>query len=512
MKSLFFGGIIRSPSQDLGERLEVEGQIFAHNRNGHDQVIDLAGRTIIPAFADGHAHPLFAGRQSQGPQVTGLKTLPEILEEVKRFADANPATPWISGGAYEAAIVEGGAFKSAWLDSVVSDRPVSLLAMDHHTLWVNTKALEIAGITTETKNPDGGTIARNSDGSPQGTLRESAAINLVTKYQPPPSLQSDIEAIRFASDKYLSSGVTFAQDSWILDGMAESYFAAEKSGALKIDMNISFLASPEIWPDKSASFDEIRRTPSKLIRADSVKFLLDGALSSGTAALLHSYDDQANYFGEKIWSDKELQEAVAHFDSLGYQLHLHAIGDAAIRQALDVIEADSIKRRPVIVHAQLIDPADLPRFANLGVITNFQPLWTYLDVMNQELILPRIGSARNNRQYQLRSLRDSGARIAFGSDWPVTSEVPLEALHVPVLRARPGSTDAPWNIEEAITAEESFDFYTRAVAYQSFREDERGELKPGMKADFLILDKDPIQYPDAKIEAVYKNGELIKQL
>jgi predicted amidohydrolase YtcJ len=490
-----------------------------------DQTIDLAGSFVMPAFADGHAHPLFAGRESQGPKVNGLQSVAEIVAEVKRFADANPNSKWIIGGAYEAAIVERGDFDAHWLDAAVSDRPVVLHAVDHHTIWVNSKALEIAGITSMTQDPDGGTIARCDDGSPKGTLREPAAMDLITKLAPERTLQDELDAITWASDQNLAAGVTCSMDAWVEDGMTEIYIEAAKTGHLKVDMNLTFLAQPGKWQSRIGYYNQMRADVEALpkdagLTARSVKFICDGALSAGTAAILEPYLDDPTSKGLLIWSDAEIIEAAITFDKQGLQLHIHAIGDAAVRQALDAIEAvvatnPSWDRRPVITHAQLIDPVDLPRFAALGVIANFQPLWTYLDPMNKELILPRIGEARNNQQYQLRKVIDSGAQVSFGSDWPITDFTPLVALAVPVHRQSPDQQPPQgWSIEQAITIEEAMHFYTAAVAHQLFREADYGTLEVGKVADFIILDRNPMQIKphevrDIKVLATYRKGEKV---
>ena len=487
-----------------------------------DQTIDLAGAFVMPAFADGHAHPLFAGREAQGPKVNGLQSVAEIVAEVKSFADANPDSKWIIGGAYEAALIERGDFDAHWLDEAVSDRPVVLHAVDHHTIWVNSKALEVAGITAATKDPDGGTIARRDDSSPKGTLREPAAMDLITKLAPARTLQDDLAAITWASEQCLAAGVTCTMDAWVEDGMTEIYIEAAKTGHLKVDMNLTFLAQPGKWRSRLNYYSEMRTQVEALpassgLTAKSVKFICDGALSAGTAAILEPYLDDPTSKGLLIWSDAEIIEAATTFDNLKLQLHIHAIGDAAVRQALDAIEAvfsanPVWDRRPVITHAQLIDPVDLPRFASLGVIANFQPLWTYLDPMNKELILPRIGEGRNNQQYQLRKVIDSGAQISFGSDWPITDFTPLEALAVPVHRQSPDQQPPEgWSIEQAITIEESMYFYTTAVAKQLFRETDYGTLEVGKIADFVVLDKnpmnvDPHEVRSIKVLATYRRG------
>jgi len=492
----------------------------------YDEIIDLDGAFLAPAFLDGHAHPIFAGREAAGPKINGLDSVEKIVRAVHEYAVENLGTPWIIGGAYEAALIEGGYFDAHWLDAVVSDRPVVLHAVDHHTIWVNSVALEIAGITADTKDPDGGSIARRADGTPQGTLREPEAIALILDKAPLHSIQSDVAAIARASVAYLDAGVTAAIDSWVEMDMALAYLAAAKSGDLKITMNLSFLATPVTWRTKIEEFNGFRKEfaaipDPTLVLANSIKFLADGALSAGTALLMDPYIDNPKSSGIKIWEDDELLNALVTFDGLGYQVHIHAIGDAAVKQALDAIEAmikinPTWDRRPVIVHAQLIRDDDLPRFMQLGVIANIQPLWCYLDPMNKELILPRIGQARNDRQYRLRTMLRNGIAIAFGSDWPVTSEIPLRALAVPVHRTNPTNPSGQgWNIAESITMEESLTCYTANVAYQLFRENERGSLKVGMLADFVVLDRNPLKTEPEEVASiaiieVYQKGIKVR--
>ena len=484
------------------------------------EVIDLNGGFLMPGFIDGHAHPIFAGREARGPRVNNLQSVAEIKSEVARYAKENPNESWIIGGAYEAAIISGGDFDAHWLDEVVSDRPVVLHAVDHHTIWVNSKALEIAGINSNSKDPDGGTIARRADGSPKGTLREPIAFDLILKHAPADNVESDLRAIKYACDELVSAGVTTATECWVEPPMAEAYIAAAKSGTLTIEMHLAFLVTPQNWQEQVAYIQEMRAEISKLpkpnrLKANTIKFLTDGALSSGTAAILDPYLDNPNSTGLLIWDDENLLAALSAYDLLKFQVHVHAIGDGAIKQSLNIIEAmtktnPSWDRRPVIVHAQLIEPTDLSRFKQLDVIANFQPLWTYLDPMNKELIEPRIGSERNNRQYQLRTLLDLETRISFGSDWPVTSHKPLDAIFIPVLRKLPGSKDMPWNVNEAITLEESLTAYTSNAAYQLFADSEIGKLESGMRANFVILNKSPFGTTNLEVKSVWIDGLEIK--
>jgi predicted amidohydrolase YtcJ len=524
LRIIFKGGSVWSAGLGVFEGLAIEdGKVVATGPQAlklSGEVVDLAGGFLMPGFIDGHAHPIFAGREARGPKVNNLQSVVEIKNEVARYAKENPNESWIIGGAYEAAIISGGDFDAHWLDEVVSDRPVVLHAVDHHTIWVNSKALEVAGIDSNTKNPDGGTIARREDGSPKGTLREPIAFDLILKHAPADSVESDLQAIKYACNEFISAGVTTATECWVEPPMAEAYIAAAKSGALTLDMHLAFLVTPLNWQEQVAYIQELRAQISKLpepqrLKANTIKFLTDGALSSGTAAMLDPYLDNPDSTGLKIWDDTNLIEAISAYDLLNFQVHIHAIGDGAIKQSLNAIEVMTKNnpewdRRPVIVHAQLIEPSDLSRFKELGVIANFQPLWTYLDPMNRELIEPRIGSERNNRQYQLRTLLDLETKISFGSDWPVTSHKPLDAIFIPVLRKLPESNGEPWNINEAISLEESLTAYTANSAYQLFSENQIGKLDPGMRANFVILDRNPFKTTDLKIKSVWIDGLEIK--
>jgi predicted amidohydrolase YtcJ len=514
MKTLFTGGEIWCGRGTYTEAVLVEaGKVVALGSDAlqaaSDEAIDLTGKFLAPGFMDAHAHPLFAGREGQGPNVNGLQSVAEIVAAVRAYIASNPSATWVIGGAYEASVVAGGDFEATSLDEASRNIPIVLHAVDHHTIWVNSKALEIAGITAATVDPDGGTIARYSDGSPKGTLREPSAIDLVLIAAPKRTLSDDVAAIGWACQRYLEAGVTSTTDAWVEPGMPEAYIAADKSGALTIDTNLFFLAQPDTWRSYSKDFvsfrSEIEALPSSShLTAKTIKFICDGALSAGTAALLEPYLDDPQSTGLLIWSEDELIDAMVHFDALGFQIHAHAIGDAAIRQALNAIEAVTKinphwDRRAVIAHAQLIHPDDLPRFASLGVIANIQPLWTYLDPMNAELIEPRIGTKRNDQQYQLASLQKSGARIGYGSDWPVTSHAPLEALAVPTHRSAPGSSQA-WSPQEAVSLEDSLVHYTEDAAYSNFWN--KGVIAVGVDADFVVLDKNPLKVAPEKVNEI----------
>lgn len=491
----------------------------------HDEVVDLKGKFLMPSFADGHAHPLFGGRAAYGPNIAELRTIDEILKEVGRYAAANPDQEWIIGGPYEASLEPKGEFDAHWLDSVVSDRPVVLHAMDYHTIWVNSEALRRCNVTADTEDMEIGTIVRRADGSPLGTLREWDAVDLILDHAPARSLESEIKALKYACERYARSGLTWWQDAWVDRGMAEAYLAAEEAGVLSLGVNLGFRADPRTWQEDLPYFLEQRKliessAKNKNLTARTVKFFSDGVFEGGTAALLEPYDDNPCYHGMPVWDVVNLTAAVTACDAAGFQVHIHAIGDAGIRQALDAIE-HAIKvnkawdRRPVIAHVQLVDPADFHRFKELGILANFGPLWTCLDGMQAVLSAPRMGAVRASRQYQMRSLIEDGVTLTFGSDWPVTSEIPLLGLPVAVHRQTPERyPEGGWIPHEAITMEQALEAYTANVAKQGFMEHEMGTLEAGKSADFILLPHNPLSMDPHDVSSMsvlktYRKGKVL---
>lgn len=519
----------RAGSSTFDGMLVKDGRIVAIGeaaRAGEaDEAVDVQGRFVMPSFADGHAHPLFGGREAFGPAVVGLDSVDAIVAELARFANAHLELEWIIGGAYDPALVDNGEMDARWLDRAVPDRPVVLHAMDHHTVWVNSAALAIAGIDETSPELEVGTIVRRPDGSPLGTLREWDAVDLVLRHAPARPLEAELEALRYACTRMAKAGITWWQDAWVDRGMAEVYMAAEERGVLTVGVNLGFRADSRTWREDLPYFLEQRSaieasSGNRNLTARTVKFFSDGVIEGGTAALLQPYIDDPCSHGMPVWSREALAEAVAACDAAGFQVHIHAIGDAGIRQALDAIEG-AIRcnppwdRRPVIAHVQLLDASDLPRFRALGVIANFEPLWTRLDPLQAVLSAPRIGAARTAQQYRMRSLIDDGVIVTFGSDWPVTSEVPLEGLAVAVHRQMPDRFPAGgWIPEEAISMEESLQAYTANVAVQAYAEQEWGMLAPGMSADFVVLPGDPLvmdphDVASMQVDSTYRNGQLL---
>ncbi|MEU9122608.1 amidohydrolase [Streptomyces sp. NPDC048506] len=464
------------------------------------EVVDLGTGLLTTAFGDGHAHPLFGGLEEGGPQVKELASVAAIASEVGRWAVAHPDAEWIVGASYDPTLVPDGAFDARWLDAAVADRPVVLRAHDYHTLWCNTEALRRAGVHRDTPDPPLGRILRRSDGSPMGTLREWHACDLVLDRLPARPVAELVEALRVASRGYARAGLTWVQDARVGPEMIEPYLEAARRGVLSVRVNLAQRADPARWRAQRAPFvaarSRVEAEGGALLSARTVTFFCDGVIESGTAALLEPYHDAPHSCGMPVWPATELAEAVRAFDADGFQVHLHAIGDAGIRTALDAIGGAVAAnppwdRRPVITHVQLVDPADLPRFAALGVIANFEPLWAQLDRLQSVLSIPRVGDRRAEQQYPMGDLARCGTRLSFGSDWPVSSHEPLAGIQTAVTRRTvDGFPREGWTPHQRLTAAQALDAYTSGAAHQAYADD-RGALTPGAPADLVRLSADP---------------------
>ena len=466
--------------------------------------VDLDGGFLMPSFGDGHAHPIFGGMEAEGPQVRACSSVDEIVAEVRRYAAAHPDEKWITGASYDGSLVAGGLFDARWLDEAVSDRPVVLRAWDYHTVWCNSRALELAGITAETPEPEIGEIPRREDGSPLGTLREWGAVDLIDAVRPPQEESVRLRALERAADYYRRRGVTWVQDAWVEPADVDTYLSASAAQRLSIRFNLALYADPRHFAEQLPEMIEARRRVTELgdplLSAHTVKFFADGVVENETGALLEPYCSSLHNHGLRVWEGDTLAEAVRAVDAAGFQVHIHAIGDAAVKQALDAIESTiatnaAWDRRPVIAHAQLVAAEDLDRFAELGIIANMQPLWAQLDDLMTVLTVPRLGEERAANQYRMASIIDSGGQLSFGSDWPCTSGTPVEGLAIGTSRQNEaGEPDGGWVPEEIVDIERALDAYSRAVAVQGFADLSPapwGEIRIGASADLIRFDADP---------------------
>ena len=522
--TLFHGGTIwpGAGSADSRALLVRDGRIVALDdeamrlaADNTAELIDLDGGFLMPSFGDGHAHPLFGGFEFEGPEVRAGNSVDEIIAIVKKYTEEHPEQEWIFGASYDGSLAESGLFDARWLDEAVSDRPVVLNAWDYHTIWVNSKALKLAGITAETPDPPLGQIPHREDGEPLGTLREWGAVDLISAVAPPREMDVRLRAVQRAGEYYLARGVTWVQDAWVTPDDIDTYLEAARRDLLPLRFNLAHYADPlrffEQLPGMLDSRQRVDEIGSSLLTAHTVKFFADGVIENETGALLEPYCSALHKHGMSVWQDRTLHDAVQQADAQGFQVHIHAIGDAAVRQALDAIEhAIAVNgprdRRPVIAHAQLVDEADLPRFQQLGVIACMQPLWAQLDALMNVLTVPRLGTERSKRQYQMHSIDASGATLSFGSDWPVSSGAPLDGIPIAVSRQTPeGDPVGGWTPEQAVTLDFAMNAYTSAVAVQAFADRAAtpwGRLEPGLSADLVWLDRDPREMPTADIRAI----------
>ena len=530
--TLFTGGTIWTGDGDTDALLVTDGVVTATGRAAQRDdahVVDLGGGFLMPSFGDGHAHPLYGGLEAVGPAVRACDSVDEIVTAVRRYAEAHPDEEWIVGASYDGSLAPNGLFDARWLDAAVPDRPVVLRAWDYHTLWCNSAALQRAGITADTPDPPLGEIPHREDGSVLGTLREWGATDLMMRVMPARDEQVRIAALGTAADYYLARGVTWVQDAWVEPADVETYAAAARQDALRMRFNLALYADPRHFDEQVTQFAEQRRrveaAGNALLTAHTVKFFADGVVENETGALLAPYcsglhSHSGDNRGMRNWEGDALAEAACRVDELGLQIHIHAIGDAAVRQALDAIDEVVRRngprdRRPVIAHAQLVDDTDIDRFARLGVIPNMQPLWAQLDSLMTVLTIPRLGQERADRQYRIATLQRSGAALSFGSDWPVSSGAPLDGIAVAVSRrTADGEPEGGWTPQEILPVEQALSAYTAAVAAQAFAENRWGRMLPGAAADLVWLDRDPrrtapLELPHIGVRATYLQGEPV---
>lgn len=468
------------------------------------RVIDLTDRMLLPGFHDAHLHALLAGRTLLGCALNEENTVEDLLDT---FADCarNTRDTWIQGLDFNLGLFAGGNPHKALLDAIVPDRPAYLIAADGHSAWVNSRALELAGISAATPDPAGGVIERDpSSGEPTGTLRESAQY-LVSRLLPTPTLEDDVAALRAAIVHLSTLGITSFTEARVGESAWRAFHALDKLGELnaRVTASLGYGAFSD-HPD-AADFDAVlaRRKDyaSEYLHTDSIKLFLDGVLEGETAALLSPYLGEKGQSGTLNFTPEELDRAVSQFVAMGLQIHMHAIGDRAVRIGLDAIEAaqklhGNTDNRPHIAHLQLVHGDDIERFEELGVSANIQALWAYPDDYITQINLPAVGPERVQRMYPFGSLARGGARIVGGSDWSVSSANPLLAIETAVLRQDPlGETPGVLNADESLDLATMIAAYTRNAAWVMRQEGSTGRIAPGMRADLVVLDRNLFEIP-----------------
>ena len=476
------------------------------------KVVDLAGKMVLPGFQDAHVHPLEAGLDQMGCYLYDLPTKEEYLRAVADYAAKHPNEKWIRGAGWDMGYFTRGIPDHRDLDAVVSDRPVYLVSKDGHSAWVNSKALEMAGITRDTPDPERGRIDRGSDGEPVGSLQETA-MDLVGKRVPPYTLADGRRALEIAVKKLNSLGITSFDDADVYpDGylgvrMLDAYRDVDRKGVLTARVVASLHWDPVKGESQIPDLIRARREYTRgRVRATAVKIFQDGVIEAKTAGVLEPYrGKEGGGHGMALVEPEELKRDVTRLDKEGFQVHFHAIGDAAIRQALDAIEAARAANgardsRHHLAHIELFSPDDIPRFRELGVVANFQPLWARGDAYINDLTLPILPPETHRWLYPIGSVLRSGAVVAFGSDWSVSSANPLEEMEVAVRRADWKKPDeAPFLPDERIDLKDAIAAFTINAAYVNFQDDRTGSLEAGKFADLIVLDRNLFAIPASDI-------------
>ena len=470
-------------------------------------VIDLGGHMVLPGIHDVHIHPVTSGVDMLACDLTPYTTTADYLTAIEGCATRKPDAEWITGSGWLMSTFGPGARASRTLiDGVVPDRPVFLESADGHSAWVNSKALEIAGIAAATPDPDGGRIDREADGeTPLGSLQENAT-ELVERYVPDPGPAGREAGLRFAIDMLSSYGVTSIQEAMATEQELQAYRTLDERGELDLRVVAAMLWDRERGLEQIDDLIALRdEYTGGRLRSTAVKFWYDGVMENYTALMLEPYLGQNGGRGISMLDPDVMRRAVSRLDAAGFQVHFHAIGDAAVRDALDAIEAarnanGDRDSRHHIAHLELIDPVDIPRFRELGAAANFQPLWAYPDAYITDLTVPFIGPERSHRLYPIGSMYRSGAVIAFGSDWSVSTANPFHQIETAILRR--DALDASGDMllpEQAIALPEAIAAFTINGAWVNHSERDTGSIETGKFADLVVLDRNLFEIPPEDI-------------
>jgi predicted amidohydrolase YtcJ len=474
------------------------------------RVRKLHGEMMLPGFHDCHVHPVEAGMEQARCVLDAAESSDQTLSLISAYAKHHESDAWIIGSGWSLPLFADANPSKKLLDAIIPTRPAFFLSQDAHSAWVNTQALKIAGITKDSPDPPLGKIERDSTGEPTGTVRESA-IDLFKKFLPEPSLDERKRGLLSALKMANSFGITSMQDARVTKEYLEAYRAVERDGQLHARIVAALYVDPERDSSQVNELISLRNAFSTdLVKPTSAKIFADGVMESHTAALLEPYQDKPEQSGTLNFPPDKLREIVSALDRNGFQVHVHAIGDRAVNEALNAFEQalstnGSHDSRHQIAHLQLIKPSDIGRFKTLGVIANFQAFWAYFDPYIAKCTVPVLGEERTSRNYQLNSVHKTGAVMAAGSDWSVSSMNPLDAIQVAVTRksiVSDGTAQSAWNPSERMDLADMIAAYTINGAYCNHEENLVGSLEVGKVADFIILNKNLFDVPVSEIHNV----------
>jgi predicted amidohydrolase YtcJ len=498
------------------------------------EIVDLNGKMLVPGFQDAHVHPVGGGLDMLQCDLHDLSTEDEYLRAIVTYAADHPEREWILGGGWSMDVFPGGTPRKELLDALVPDRCVYLPNRDGHSIWVNSKALEKAGITKDTPDPADGRIERTDDGEPSGTLHEGAA-ELVARLAPAPTSEEMAEALLKGQQYLHSLGITAWQDAIVDDH--EHFgrnFQTYVDAAGRGDLTARVVGA--LWWDRHRDAEQIEgfvemRERGRIGRfaPTSIKIMQDGVCENFTAAVIDPYLDAngepTEGRGISFVDPEALKGYVTELDRLGFQVHYHALAERAVREALDAIEAALVANGPSdnrhhLAHIQVVHPDDIPRFRRLHAVANAQPLWAAHESQMDDLTIPFLGEPRWRWQYPFASLVRAGAMLAMGSDWSVSSPDPLEEIHVAVNRRM--SSAYPHKVEnhEVFIPDERLDLatalaaFTMGSAYVNHLDGSTGSIEVGKYADLAVIDRDLFEHPadeiaEATVEQTFVEGERV---
>ncbi len=477
---------------------------------------NLEGRTIIPGLTDAHIHWQWTARALQDVDVFEVPSKAVALERVAERVATTPTGEWITGHGWAQAYWPDGAFPTAAdLDTVAPDHPIYLRAKSGHAAWINTRAMQLAGITAETLDPEGGQISRDASGQPDGLFFETA-IMLVSRHVPSPSLEQTADQMAAAQRLALASGLTGFHDFDSQNCLRALQLLRERGG---LDMRVVKNINKE-WIDHALMLGLRRGFGDDWIRIGGLKIFADGALGPRTALMLDAYENEPQNFGISVTEEDEMRELVSKASAAGLPSTIHAIGDCAVRRVLNVYEAVRKEeaargeprntRRHRMEHVQIIHPDDSHRLAELNIIASMQPIHATSDYDMAD----RYWGARSQYAYNARLQIDQGVVVAFGSDSPIDPFEPLGGIYAAVTRRRPDGTPGKegWYPDARLTIDEALRGFTQGPAYAAGMENRLGKLAPGYLADLVMLDRDlytiaPDEILDVQVMATMVDGQ-----
>jgi len=503
-------------------------------RGSSTEVVDLGGRMLVPGFQDAHVHPINAGLEQLRCDLSQDHGLEAYLDRIRAYVSSHPTASWILGGGWSVDVFPGGNPRAETLDGLVSDRPAFLPNRDGHGAWVNSRTLELAGITRDTPDPYDGRIERDADGTPTGSLHEGA-MDLVVPLVPEPTHGEMIDGLLTAQSYLHSLGITAWQDALVDSHQwgwnLPAYIETARDGRLTARV------VGALWWERHRGEEQIEELINKRARAQgldrfratSVKIMQDGVIENFTAAMIDPYvaaeGVPTDHRGPSLVEPEALKGAVTRLDAEGFQVHFHSIGDRSVREALDAIEAARRVNGPNdhrhhISHIEVIHPDDIPRFRTLGVVANAQPLWAMHEGQMDDLTIPFLGEPRWRWVYPFASLVRAGAMLAMGSDWFVSTPDPIEQIHVAVNRtAAPNylygnGNDEVFLPEQRLDLQTALAAFTMGSAYVNHLEAETGSVEVGKAADLAVIDRDLFALPleeiaSARVEQTFIDGRRV---